>query len=78
MNEPRRRILGLAASAAVLPIASNRAAAQTYPSRPITTIDLGQEISPADQLMPEALAAYQKAEIEKWWPNVKAAGIKAE
>jgi hypothetical protein len=27
---------------------------------------------------PEALAAYQKAEIEKWWPIIKAAGIKAE
>lgn len=40
--------------------------------------DLGQEIPAADQLTPEALAAYQKAEIEKWWPIVKAAGIKAE
>jgi hypothetical protein len=26
----------------------------------------------------EALGAYQKAEIEKWWPIIKAAGIKAE
>lgn len=40
--------------------------------------DLGQEIPAADQLSPEALAAFQKAEIEKWWPIVKAAGIKAE
>jgi tripartite-type tricarboxylate transporter receptor subunit TctC len=40
--------------------------------------DLGQDIPAADQLTPEALAAYQKAEIEKWWPIVKAAGIKAE
>jgi tripartite-type tricarboxylate transporter receptor subunit TctC len=27
---------------------------------------------------PEALAAYQKAEIEKWWPIIRAAGIKAQ
>jgi tripartite-type tricarboxylate transporter receptor subunit TctC len=40
--------------------------------------DLGFEIFPRDQQTPEALAAYQKAEIEKWWPIIKAAGIKAE
>jgi hypothetical protein len=27
---------------------------------------------------PEALGAYQKAEIEKWWPIIKAANIKGE
>ena len=27
---------------------------------------------------PEALAKFQKAEIEKWWPVIKAAGIKAQ
>jgi hypothetical protein len=40
--------------------------------------DLGQEIYPRDQQTPEALAVYQKAEIEKWWPIIKAANIKAE
>ena len=40
--------------------------------------DLGFEIPSRDQQAPEALAAYQKAEIEKWWPIIKAAGIKAE
>jgi tripartite-type tricarboxylate transporter receptor subunit TctC len=40
--------------------------------------DLGQEFYPNDQLGPEALAAYHKAEIEKWWPIVKEAGIKVE
>jgi len=40
--------------------------------------DLGFEIFPRDQQTPEALAAYQKAEIEKWWPIIKEFGIKAE
>ena len=40
--------------------------------------DLGQVIPPRDQQTPEALAAYQKAEIEKWWPIVKAANMKGE
>ena len=39
--------------------------------------DLGQEIPPLDQQTPEALHAHQKAEIEKWWPIIKAAGIKS-
>ena len=38
----------------------------------------GFEIPPREQQTPEALGAYQKAEIEKWWPIIKAAGIKAE
>jgi len=40
--------------------------------------DIGLEVYPREQQTPEALRAYQKAEIEKWWPIVKAAGIKAE
>jgi tripartite-type tricarboxylate transporter receptor subunit TctC len=38
----------------------------------------GFDMPPLDQRTPEALGAYQKAEIEKWWPIVKAANIKAE
>jgi tripartite-type tricarboxylate transporter receptor subunit TctC len=40
--------------------------------------DLGQEIFPREQQTPEALHAFQKAEIEKWLPIIKAARIKAE
>ena len=38
----------------------------------------GFEIPPREQLTPAALGAYQEAEIEKWWPVVKAAGIKPD
>jgi len=41
-------------------------------------IDLAQDIFPRDQQTPEALVAFHKAEIEKWWPIIKAAGIKAQ
>ena len=40
--------------------------------------DAGLEIPPREQQTPEALAAHHKAEIEKWWPIIKAANIKAE
>jgi tripartite-type tricarboxylate transporter receptor subunit TctC len=40
--------------------------------------DIGQEIFPHDKQTPEALYAFHKAETEKWWPIIKAAGIKAE
>jgi len=38
--------------------------------------DLGMEIPPRDQQTPAALHAHHKAEIEKWWPIIKAAGIR--
>jgi tripartite-type tricarboxylate transporter receptor subunit TctC len=42
------------------------------------TEELGQDIPPREQQTPEALHAYQKAEIEKWWPLIKAANIRPE
>ncbi len=40
--------------------------------------DLGLQMPPKDKLAPEALGAWQKAEIEKWWPMIKAADVKVE
>jgi len=40
--------------------------------------ELGLDVASREQQTPEGLAAFQKAEIEKWWPIIKAAGIKAE
>jgi tripartite-type tricarboxylate transporter receptor subunit TctC len=40
--------------------------------------DLGQEIPPAEQQGAEALATFHRAEIEKWWPIIKGANVKAE
>jgi len=39
---------------------------------------LGQEIPDREQPPPQALFAYHQAEIEKWWPIIKAANIKGE
>ena len=40
--------------------------------------DLGLDIVPREQQSPEALAAFHKAELDKWWPVIRAANIKAE
>src|SRR4030081_1272627 len=40
--------------------------------------ELGLDIAPLQQQTPEGLAAFQKAEIEKWWPIIKTAGIGAQ
>ena len=40
--------------------------------------NLGMDIPPREHQTPEALGIFHKAEIEKWWPIIKAAGIKAE
>jgi tripartite-type tricarboxylate transporter receptor subunit TctC len=40
--------------------------------------DLGLELFPREQQTTAALGAQQKADIEKWWPIIKSAGIRAE
>ena len=40
--------------------------------------NLGLQMPPKDQLTPEALGAWQKAEIQKWWPMLKAANVRMD
>jgi tripartite-type tricarboxylate transporter receptor subunit TctC len=40
--------------------------------------ELGTQVPPPEQQTPSALASFQKAEVEKWWPIVKAAKLRAE
>ena len=40
--------------------------------------DLGLDVAAREQQTPEGLAAFNKAEIEKWWPIIKSAGIRGE
>ncbi|MBX9777279.1 MAG: tripartite tricarboxylate transporter substrate binding protein BugD [Xanthobacteraceae bacterium] len=40
--------------------------------------ELGQDVFPRDQQTPEALRAFQDAEIERWWPIIRAGNIKGE
>jgi tripartite-type tricarboxylate transporter receptor subunit TctC len=39
---------------------------------------LGLQMPPSDQLSPEALGAWQKAEIAKWWPMIKNANVRVD
>lgn len=52
--------------------------ALTDPATRKRLTDLAQEIYPPNQQTPEALHVFQKSEIEKWWPIIKAAGLKTE
>jgi tripartite-type tricarboxylate transporter receptor subunit TctC len=54
------------------------ASALTDPMMRARLADLAQETFLRAQQTPEALGAFQKAEIDKWWPIIKAANIKAE
>jgi len=58
----------------------NAAVRQTFadPAVRERIIAAGFEIPPPERLSPEALAAYHKAETDKWWPIIRAANIKAE
>ena len=53
-------------------------AALAQPAARSRIAELGMEAFPRDQQTPEALREFQKAEIEKWWPVIKAANIKGE
>jgi tripartite-type tricarboxylate transporter receptor subunit TctC len=41
-------------------------------------VEMGLDMPPADQRTPEALEDLRKADVAKWWPLIKAAGLKAE
>jgi tripartite-type tricarboxylate transporter receptor subunit TctC len=41
-------------------------------------LDIGQQLPPVEQQTPQALADYQKDEIARWWPVIKAANIRGE
>lgn len=58
----------------------NAAARQTLADPAVANrlVELGHDIVPDQEQTPEALTALQKADIKKWWPIIKAAGIKAE
>jgi tripartite-type tricarboxylate transporter receptor subunit TctC len=40
--------------------------------------ELGLDVASPQQQTPEGLAAFQKAEIDKWWPIIRSSGIKPE
>ena len=48
------------------------------PAMPARLANVGYEIFPREQQTPKALGAFQKAQIEKWWPLIKEFGIEAE
>jgi tripartite-type tricarboxylate transporter receptor subunit TctC len=40
--------------------------------------ELGLDVASPEQQTPQGLAAFHKAEVEKWWPIIQSAGVKAE
>lgn len=56
-------------NAAVVSALSDEAARKKF-------ADQSYELTPREQLTPEYLAQFQKSEMDKWWPIIKAAGIK--
>jgi len=68
-NTPREIVMKL--NGAVVETLADPAVRQRF-------LELGQEIPPREQQTPEALFAFQKAEIDKWWPMIRAAGLKPE
>ena len=66
-REPRHVILGVLAQPAM-----------DDPAVRKRISDLGMDLPPAAIKTPKAFAAFHKAEVKKWYPIVKAAGVKAE
>jgi tripartite-type tricarboxylate transporter receptor subunit TctC len=52
--------------------------AMTDPSFHRRIVEMGLDMPGSDQRSPEALAALRQADVAKWWPVIKAAGLKAE
>jgi tripartite-type tricarboxylate transporter receptor subunit TctC len=40
--------------------------------------ELGLDVATPEQQTPQGLAAFHKAEVDKWWPIIQTAGVKAE
>jgi tripartite-type tricarboxylate transporter receptor subunit TctC len=60
-------------------VAKLNAAAVAALNDPVTRkrlADIGQELYSQDMSTPDALGTFQKAEIDKWWPIIRAAGIR--
>lgn len=57
-------------------VAANAAMADAEVQKRI--VALGMDLPPKDQASPAAFAAFHKSEVEKWYPIVKAAGVKPE
>jgi tripartite-type tricarboxylate transporter receptor subunit TctC len=51
--------------------------ALTDPARQSRLADLAVEVFPHERQTPDALAALQKADAEKWWPIIKELGLKS-
>jgi tripartite-type tricarboxylate transporter receptor subunit TctC len=52
--------------------------ALTDPQLRAKFVNFGLDVASREQQTPQGLAAFQKAEIDKWWPIIKAAGIRGE
>ena len=63
---------------AIAKVNAAAAAAMAEPELQKRIVDMGLDMPDADQRTPEALGALRKADVDKWWPLIKAAGLKAE
>ena len=62
----------------VTKINSAMVAALADPKVQVRLAELGLDLASREQQTPEGFAAFHKAETAKWWPVIKAAGIKVE